>query len=126
MAKPTTIYGFSAIDIDGDEIAMSQYEGKVVVAVNFGGQEPGSDADIKKFAQGFGVEFPMFSKIDVNGSDAHPMWDFMKGKLPGILGLKGIKWNFTKFLMDRNGVPIKRFGPRENPESMIKDIEKLL
>jgi len=90
----------------------------------FGGQEPGTEAEIKKFATGkYGVQFKMCSKIDVNGKDTHPLWSYLKDQLPGLMGLTSIKWNFTKFLISREGVPVKRYGPREEPNSMIMDIE---
>jgi len=92
----------------------------------FGHQEPGTNAEIAKFAAGYGVKFDMYSKIDVNGDDAHPLWKFLKSKQGGALGMDFIKWNFTKFLVDRDGVPIKRFGPKESPDSMEADIKKCL
>ena len=92
----------------------------------FGNQEPGTE---KKISQGclvnYGVSFPMFSKIEVNGKNTHPLYVFLKDKLPGFLG-KSIKWNFTKFLIDKNGVPFKRFAPSKNPMTMEKHIIKLL
>jgi glutathione peroxidase len=92
----------------------------------FGNQEPGSE---KEIAEGclinYGVTFPMFSKIDVNGADAHPIFKYLKSELPGFI-LKRIKWNFTKFLIDQNGVPVKRYAPSVKPESIAGDIEKLL
>ncbi|MCO4784099.1 MAG: glutathione peroxidase [Candidatus Cloacimonetes bacterium] len=93
----------------------------------FGGQEPGTDQEIQTFCQvKFGVEFPVFQKINVNGKDAHPLYDFLKEKAPGLLGTKAIKWNFTKFLVSKDGTSIKRFAPKDEPSSMIADIEKLL
>lgn len=91
----------------------------------FKSQEPGTSAEIRKFVDGFGVEFPMFAKINVNGSNAHPVFKFLKSKLGGVLG-SSIKWNFTKFLVDKTGVPVKRYGPPTNPMSIREDIEKLL
>lgn len=92
----------------------------------FGQQEPG---DEKSIAEGcvvnYGVTFPMFSKVDVNGKDAHPLFKYLKKELGSILGSK-IKWNFTKFLIDRDGKPVKRFPPMTKPESLEKDIKKLL
>jgi len=83
----------------------------------FGKQEPGTMEEIKKFQEvNFGgVEFPVFFKIDVNGKNAHPLWVWLKDQLSGALGLKGIKWNFSKFLIDKNGVPIERYEPPTNP-----------
>lgn len=92
----------------------------------FGGQEPGTEAEIKKFAEGYGVKFDMFSKIKVNGNDTHPLWDFLKNKQGGMLG-NFIKWNFTKFLVDRNGNPVARYSPQTNPKPTIeKELVKLL
>ncbi len=91
----------------------------------FGNQEPGTAEDIKEFCQmNYGVSFPMFAKIDVNGSDAHPIFKYLKTELSGLLGGK-IKWNFTKFVIDKTGKPVKRFAPTTEPiamESYIKDI----
>ena len=92
----------------------------------FGSQEPGTAEEIKKFAAGYHVGFRMMAKIDVNGSNAHPLWVFLKSKRTGFLGRRDIKGNFSKFLVDKQGVPVKRFGPTEEPNSMIKDIERLL
>lgn len=92
----------------------------------FGGQEPGTEAEIKAFAAGYGVEFDMFSKIKVNGDDAHPLFKFLKSKQGGTLG-NFIKWNFTKFLVDRQGVPVARYSPQTNPIPQIeKDLQKYL
>lgn len=92
----------------------------------FGGQEPGTEAEIKKFAEGYGVKFDMFSKIKVNGNDTHPLWNFLKNKQGGMLG-NFIKWNFTKFLVDRSGNPVSRYSPQTNPKPTIeKDLVKLL
>jgi glutathione peroxidase len=92
----------------------------------FGKQEPGSDKDIASFCQlNYGVSFQMFSKIDVNGSEAHPLYKFLKNEKGGLLGSK-IKWNFTKFLIDRNGNVVERFGTSTKPEQMEKDIVSLL
>jgi glutathione peroxidase len=96
----------------------------------FGAQEPGSASDISSFCdQNYGVSFPMFAKIDVNGEDADPLYRFLKREKPGILGLLGggaIKWNFTKFLVDRSGKVVSRYASITKPESLAKDIEKLL
>lgn len=93
----------------------------------FGKQEPGSEKEIKDFCElNFGVSFPLFSKIEVNGDNAHPLYKFLKDKLRGTLGTKSIKWNFTKFLVDKNGIPLKRFGSNEKPSSLASHIEKLL
>jgi glutathione peroxidase len=93
----------------------------------FGGQEPGAESEIKAFCdRKFGVTFPLFSKIDVNGKNAHPLYVYLKEARPGILGTEAIKWNFTKFLVDRAGQPVKRYAPQDKPESIAADIEKAL
>jgi len=93
----------------------------------FGAQEPGDEEEIAQFCKlTYDVSFPMFSKIDVNGKDTHPLYDYLKESLPGLLGTKAVKWNFTKFFIDKNGVPIKRFAPKETPLSIIHEIEKFL
>ncbi len=93
----------------------------------FGGQEPGNEEEIINFCEmNYKISFPLFSKIKVNGEDADPLFDFLKTKLPGILGTLNIKWNFTKFLIDKSGVPFKRFAPQDNPHKIEKDIEFLL
>src|SRR5579884_3580053 len=93
----------------------------------FGQQEPGTEVQIQAFCQkNYGVTFPMFAKVDVNGDRAHPLFDYLKKSLPGILGTEPIKWNFTKFIVDRNGKPIERFAPATKPESIEKEVEKLL
>jgi len=91
----------------------------------FGSQEPGTNAEIAAFAQKFGAEFDIFDKVNVNGNRALPAIAFLKNRLSGSFG-SFIKWNFTKFLVDRNGVPVKRFGPKENPLSFEDEIVKLL
>ena len=93
----------------------------------FGHQEPGTEADIKKFCSlTYGVSFPMFAKIKVNGPDSHPLYEYLKSALPGILGTEAIKWNFTKFLIGKDGQPIKRYAPADKPEGMEPDIEAAL
>ena len=152
---------FTARSLQGKEICMDSYKGKVVLVVNtaskcgltpqyegleelfrkyqekglvilgfpcnqFGNQEPGSEKEIEEGCLvNYGVSFPMFSKIEVNGQNAHTIYKYLKDKLPGLLG-KNIKWNFAKFLIDRNGNPVKRFSPTTIPEKLVKDIEKLL
>ncbi len=92
----------------------------------FGKQEPGDEAEIKNFCSlTYDVSFPMFAKVDVNGSDAAPLYQFLKGEKPGFLGTEMIKWNFTKFLVDRNGEVVKRFAPTDKPEDIQKEISKL-
>ncbi len=93
----------------------------------FGGQEPGSAEEIDQFCKvNFGVTFPLMKKVDVNGPGASPLFDWMKAEAPGLLGSKAIKWNFTKFLIDRAGNVVKRYAPADRPEAIAKDIEKLL
>ena len=93
----------------------------------FGSQEPGSEADIQGFCSTtYDVTFPLFAKVDVNGADAHPLYRLLKGEKPGILGTEAIKWNFTKFLVDRQGNVAKRFAPNDKPEDLSTDIEALL
>ena len=93
----------------------------------FGAQEPGAEAQIGAFCQkNYGVTFPMFAKIDVNGDNAHPLYKYLKDAKPGLLGTEGIKWNFTKFLIDRDGEPVARFAPQTKPEELEKPIKELL
>lgn len=93
----------------------------------FMGQEPGSSSEIAEFCSlTYDVTFPLFNKIDVNGSGTHPLYKLLKKQLPGLLGTKDIKWNFTKFLVNTDGTPYKRFGPQETPDKMIADIKELL
>jgi len=93
----------------------------------FGGQEPGTPKQIQNFCKvNFGVTFPLFAKIDVNGENAHPLYVYLKDKAPGLMGTKSIKWNFTKFLIDKEGNVIKRYGSSTKPEKITKDIEELL
>ena len=93
----------------------------------FGGQEPGSNEDIAEFCRiNHGVTFPLMEKVDVNGPDASPVFDWMKNEAKGLMGSTGIKWNFTKFLIDREGNVVKRFAPQDAPASIAKHIEKLL
>ena len=93
----------------------------------FGKQEPGDAAQIGSFCEkNYGVTFPMFEKIDVNGANAHPLYRWLTGEAPGLLGLEGIKWNFTKFLVDRNGSVVRRYAPVTKPEAVAADIEKQL
>ncbi len=92
----------------------------------FGKQEPGDETQISEFCElNYGVSFPMFGKIDVNGDDAHPVYKYLKDELPGMLG-KNIKWNFTKFLIGKDGQPLKRFSPTTKPADLKTHIEKAL
>jgi glutathione peroxidase len=93
----------------------------------FGAQEPGSEEEIVEFCElNYGVKFPLFAKIDVNGDHAAPLYQYLKQTKPGLLGSEAIKWNFTKFLVDRKGNVIERYAPNVEPQSIAADIEKLL
>ena len=93
----------------------------------FGSQDPGSNDEIAQFCQlNFGVSFPMMAKVDVNGDNADPLFKFLTKEAPGLLGTTGIKWNFTKFLVGKDGEVIKRFAPADAPAGLTKDIEKAL
>ena len=93
----------------------------------FGGQDPGSNDQIASFCQmNYGVSFPMMAKIEVNGTGAHPLFAWLKDQAPGLLGSKGIKWNFTKFLVGRDGEVVQRFAPNTKPQDTASAIEKLL
>ncbi|WP_459618649.1 glutathione peroxidase [Bordetella sp. 2513F-2] len=154
----TTLYDFSARDIDGNERSLSDYAGQVVLVVNvaskcgftpqysglealyrdyreqgftvlgfpcnqFGRQEPGDEAEIREFCDTqYGVTFPLYAKVDVNGPDAHPLYRWLKEQKPGVLGTEGIKWNFTKFLIGRDGRVIERYAPTDAPDALREDI----
>ncbi|WP_281613967.1 glutathione peroxidase [Flammeovirga sp. SubArs3] len=154
-------YNYTAENPQGEEISMSDFEGKVVLIVNtatqcgltpqfdglenlyqefkdkefivlgfpcnqFAGQEPlSNDEMVSACRLNHGVTFPLFKKIDVNGGDAHPIYKYLKDVLPGTL-VNAIKWNFTKFLIGKDGKPLKRYSPTTKPESIKKDIEKAL
>ena len=93
----------------------------------FGAQEPGSEADIAQFCEmNYGVSFPMFAKVDVNGGHASPLYRHLKSAKPGVLGSEAIKWNFTKFLVDRNGEVVQRYSPQTEPKDLEADIRNLL
>jgi glutathione peroxidase len=93
----------------------------------FGAQEPGTEKEIESFCElNYGVTFPLFAKIDVNGSGAAPLYQYLKKEQPGVLGSEAIKWNFTKFLVDRSGKVIERYGSNVEPKAIAADIEKLL
>ena len=157
-----TIYQFSATNIKGQEVELSDYQGKVILIVNtaskcgftpqfegleqlhqelessglailgfpcnqFGKQDPGENGEIEEFCQiNYGVSFPIFSKIEVNGANAHPLFSYLKNEARGLLGSKAIKWNFTKFLVNREGLVIKRYASNDKPNAIKTDIEKLL
>ncbi len=156
------LYGFSATTLDGKELSLEQYQGRVVLVVNtasecgftpqyaglealyrkyraqgfevlgfpcnqFGAQEPGDAAQIGEFCRNnYGVSFQLFGKIEVNGAGAHPLYQWLKKAAPGILGTEPIKWNFTKFLVGRDGIVVKRYAPQTEPKTLEKDIEALL
>jgi len=93
----------------------------------FGKQEPGNPEEIKNFCSlTYNVTFPLFAKVDVNGSDEEPMYKFLKGAVKGVLWTKAIKWNFTKFLVDKNGIPVARFAPNDRPRDLVDEIKKVL
>lgn len=93
----------------------------------FGAQEPGDAAEIANFCSlNYDVSFPLMAKVEVNGDKAEPLYDHLKSAKPGLLGTKAIKWNFTKFLIDKNGKVVGRYAPTDKPESIEKDIQKLL
>jgi glutathione peroxidase len=157
-----TLYDIEARTIDGKEISLGDYAGKVLLVVNvaskcgftpqytglealyrkyadrgfavlgfpcnqFGAQEPGAESEIASFCStAYDVTFPMFAKIDVNGAQTHPLYKLLKHDAPGLLGSEAIKWNFTKFLIDRSGKVVKRYAPTDTPQSIEKDIEAAL
>jgi len=93
----------------------------------FGSQEPGNETEICAFAQQtYGIDFPLFAKVEVNGPKAHPLFQFLKKSKRGLLGTTAVKWNFTKFLVDRRGRVIARFAPSTSPDSLVSAIEPLL
>lgn len=93
----------------------------------FGQQEPGSDSDIQQFCElNYGVSFPVYAKLEVNGDRAHPLFSRLKKAAPGILGTEAIKWNFTKFLVNRDGEVVNRYAPKDKPQALAADIEQLL
>ena len=116
----------------GLESVWQQYKDQGLVVLGFpcnqfGKQEPGDEGAISEFCElNFGVSFPLFKKVDVNGSDAHPLFVNLKKSAPGLLGSQGIKWNFTKFLLSADGQVIKRFAPTTKPEDLTAEIEALL
>ena len=158
----TTIYDFEARQINGTDISLSAFRGKVLLIVNtasqcgftpqfgglealhktyagkglavlgfpcnqFGSQDPGADGEIESFCQvNYGVTFPMMSKVDVNGPSAHPLYQWLSAEAPGLLGSKSIKWNFTKFLVGKDGRVIRRYAPTDKPANMAKDIDAAL
>jgi glutathione peroxidase len=117
---------------DGLEALWRAYEDQGLVVLGFpsnefGGQDPGSNDEIASFCRmNFGVTFPMMAKIEVNGGAAHPLYQWLTREAPGLLGSTGIKWNFTKFLVGRDGKTIKRYAPQDEPSKLTKDIEAAL
>jgi glutathione peroxidase len=117
---------------EGLEALQRQYREKGFTVLGFpcnqfGAQEPGDAEEIANFCKlTYDVDFPLFAKIDVNGDDAAPIYKFLKDEAPGLLGSKAIKWNFTKFLVDRAGKVVKRYAPQTKPEELKQDIEALL
>jgi glutathione peroxidase len=157
-----SVYDYSAKTLDGQEVNLADYRGKVLLIVNtaskcgftpqfeglealyreyqergltvlgfpcnqFGAQEPGNAEEIASFCSlTYDVTFPMLAKIDVNGPSAHPLYTFLKKAQKGVLGTEGIKWNFTKFLIDRDGEVVERFAPTTKPEDLKAAVEALL
>lgn len=116
----------------GLEAVYEQFRDKGVEVLGFpcnqfGAQEPGTADEIGAFCEkNYGVSFPLFDKIDVNGDSAHPLYKFLKHEAPGLMGTEAIKWNFTKFLVRKDGTVYKRYAPQTEPKELMKDIEKLL
>ncbi|MES2684679.1 MAG: glutathione peroxidase [Pseudomonadota bacterium] len=116
----------------GLEAIHKQYKDKGFAVLGFpcdqfGHQEPGDEQEIMQFCSlTYDVSFPMFAKIKVNGEDAHPLYKHLKSEATGLLGTEGIKWNFTKFLIGKDGKVVKRYGSMDKPEDIAKDVEKLL
>jgi glutathione peroxidase len=116
----------------GLESLWKKYRDRGLVVVGFpsnefGAQDPGSNDEIASFCElNYGVSFPMMAKVKVNGAEAHPLWRWLKAEAPGLLGSQGIKWNFTKFLVGRNGQVIRRYAPNDTPASIERDIEAAL
>jgi glutathione peroxidase len=117
---------------DGLQALWQAYQDQGLVVLGFpsnqfGAQDPGSNDQIASFCQlNFGVSFPMMAKVDVNGAGAHPLYQWLTREAPGMLGLQAIKWNFTKFLVGRDGRTIKRYAPQDEPENLVADIEAAL
>ena len=116
----------------GLQTLWQKYADKGLVVVGFpsnefGAQDPGSNGDIAAFCQlNYGVDFPMMAKVKVNGVEAHPLWKWLTAEAPGVLGTQAVKWNFTKFLVGKDGKVIKRYAPGDAPEALARDIEKAL
>jgi glutathione peroxidase len=116
----------------GLEALWQQYRDRGLVIVGFpsnefGGQDPGDNDQIASFCElNYGVSFPMMGKVEVKGANAHPLWKWLTKEAPGLLGSEAVKWNFTKFLVGRDGKVIKRYAPKDSPESLKADIEAAL
>jgi len=116
----------------GLEALWEDYRDKGLVVVGFpsnefGGQDPGSNEEIGAFCQrNYGVTFPMMAKVQVNGAQAHPLWKWLTAEAPGMLGSQAVKWNFTKFLVGKDGRVVRRYAPTDTPESLRKDVEAAL
>ena len=116
----------------GLEKLWEKYEKQGLVVLGFpcdqfGHQEPGNAEEIQNFCSlNYDVKFPLFEKISVNGSDTHPLWKWLKSQKSGLLGIEAIKWNFTKFLVDKNGKVVKRYAPTDTPEKIEKDLAAVL
>ncbi len=158
----TSIYDFSATQINGRVISLKKFKGRAMLIVNtasacgftpqfaglqelhaaygpkglvvlgfpcnqFGDQDPGDNQDIAEFCQlNYGVSFPMMAKIEVNGAQASPLYQWLSAEAPGLLGSKAIKWNFTKFLVNKDGKVVRRFAPTDTPQSLAPHIEAAL
>jgi glutathione peroxidase len=118
---------FEGLEILHEELAC---QGLMILGFpcnQFGGQDPGEDGEIEEFCQlNYGVSFPMFSKVDVNGNDTHPLFKYLKKEAKGLLGTEKIKWNFTKFLIGRDGQVVKRYGSADKPKNIKADILALI
>ena len=157
-----TVYDYKVKDINGKEVAMSDYKDKVLLIVNvastcgftpqykrlqdlyekyskdgfevlafpcnqFGSQEKGSEQDIKEFCtKNYAVTFPIFSKVEINGNKAEPLFKFLKQQIKGFMGTESVKWNFSKFLVNKNGQVVKRYGSLDFPENLESEIKALL
>ena len=157
-----TVYDYKVKDINGKEVAMSDYKDKVLLIVNvastcgfttqykglqdlyekysndgfevlafpcnqFGSQEKGSEQDIKEFCtNNYAVTFPIFSKVEINGDKAEPLFKFLKQQIKGFMGTESVKWNFSKFLVNKNGQVVKRYGSLDFPENLESEIKALL
>jgi glutathione peroxidase len=131
LVNTASACGFTP-QFDGLEKLWQTYRDRGLVVVGFpsnefGSQDPGSNEQIASFCQlNYGVSFPMMAKVKVNGPDAHPLWQWLKSQKPGLLGIEAVKWNFTKFLVGRDGQVIRRYAPNDAPAAMAADIEKAL